>query len=466
MKYKPAIENSNFPPEVQIIFTNKCATAGCHNSKSYSNAGGLDLSSWESLFRGTNTGACAIPFSTTQSSLLLFTNTYPEFGVAIEPSMPLNQPPLSKSEVATIKNWIERGCPNKNGDIPFATHASTRSKIYITNQGCDLVSVVDAETQLVMRYIKVGHEPGIIELPHNIKVSPDGKFWYVCFANGAYFEKYDATTDSLLESVNISAGAWNVIKISPDGKQAFISDLASNGRLAEVNLQTMTLTKMWSSGLFSNPHGIAYSQTGDTVYVTAQYGNMLYRIIPSIPQIDNISIQKGIAPNLISNIIDPHEVLMSPDYSKYFITCQASHELRVMDAKSDTLVKIISLGTTPLEMAISVKKNQLYVTCQEDNNTLYPFFKGSVYVVDINTLSVTNTLFEKFYQPHGLVVDDARDLLFVASRNANVSGPAPHHISECGGRNGYFHVIDLNIMQSIISGSEISVDPYSMDIRN
>lgn len=466
VKYKPAIEDSNFPKEVQIIFTNKCATAGCHNSKSYSNAGGLDLSSWESLLRGTNTGACAIPFSTTQSSLLLFTNTYDEFGIGLEPSMPLNQSPLSKAEVATLKNWIEEGCPNANGEIPFASHASTRSKVYITNQGCDIVSVVDAETNIVMRYISVGHEPGITELPHNIKVSPDGKYWYVCFANGAYVQKFDAAKDTLIKEVNIGAGAWNVIKISPDGNMAFVSDLASNGRLAEVNLQNMTLTKMWASGLFSNPHGIAFSKTTDTVYVTAQYGNMLYRIIRDIPQIDQLSIQKGIAPNLTPNLIDPHEVLMSVDYSKYFVTCQASHELRVMDATTDTLLKVIPLGTTPLEMAISTKRNQLYITCQEEANTLYPFFKGSVYVVDINTLSVVKTLYEKFYQPHGIALDDNRDLLYVSSRNANPSGPAPHHISECGGRNGYFHVIDLNTWKSVISGSEISVDPYSVDIRN
>ena len=53
-------ENSHFPPSVQITFTNKCATAGCHNEKSYRNAGGLNLSSWEALFAGGNNGSVVV----------------------------------------------------------------------------------------------------------------------------------------------------------------------------------------------------------------------------------------------------------------------------------------------------------------------------------------------------------------------------------------------------------------------
>jgi hypothetical protein len=70
-------ENSHFPPEVQIIFTNKCATAGCHNDKSYFNAGGLNLTSWESLFKGSVNGTVAIPFSPSHSSMMQFVNTSP-----------------------------------------------------------------------------------------------------------------------------------------------------------------------------------------------------------------------------------------------------------------------------------------------------------------------------------------------------------------------------------------------------
>nr|HPI55616.1 hypothetical protein [Chitinophagaceae bacterium] len=169
-KYK-AVENSEFPSEVQIIFTNKCATAGCHNDASYQNAANLNMSSWTQLMKGGNSGSVVIPFAPAQSSLLQFVNTYEELGLINSPTMPLNDDVLSRDEVLTIRRWIEQGCPNKNGEIPFAADPQQRSKAYITNQGCDLVSVVDNETGLVMRYVKVGHDPIAIEVAHNIKVS-------------------------------------------------------------------------------------------------------------------------------------------------------------------------------------------------------------------------------------------------------------------------------------------------------
>ena len=44
-------DNSGYPEDVSEIMLTKCATAGCHNNISYGNAGGIDLSSWDALFR-------------------------------------------------------------------------------------------------------------------------------------------------------------------------------------------------------------------------------------------------------------------------------------------------------------------------------------------------------------------------------------------------------------------------------
>jgi DNA-binding beta-propeller fold protein YncE len=318
---------------------------------------------------------------------------------------------------------------------------------------------------MVMRYVNVGHDPALIESPHNIKVSADGKYWYVCFSNGSYFQQYDASNDSLIREVNITLGKWNVITLTSDQKTAFISDLSNNGRLVEIDLATMTRIKTYASGAFSNPHGIAFSQTNDTVYATSQYGNMIYRLIRSIPQVDNISLQQGVPPTLTPDKLDPHEIMMSPDYKSYFITCQSSNELLVVNASNDSVIKSIPMGNFPLEMALSKKRNLLFITCQEDTNPIFPFFKGSVKAVDLNTLSVVKTFYEQFYQPHGIAVDDSRDLLYVVSTNANPTGPSPHHASECAGRIGYFHIIDLNTWVDIITKSELSVFPYSMAVR-
>ncbi|MBK7689980.1 MAG: hypothetical protein IPK62_07930 [Bacteroidetes bacterium] len=459
----PAFQQSGYPEEIEEIIISKCATAGCHNDKSYQNAGNLNLTTFTKLLDGAVNGAVVIPFSPSQSSLMQFINTYEDLGLIASPTMPLNAPKLSREEVLLVHNWIENGCPDRNGIIPFSSNADEREKIYITNQGCDIVSVVDAETRLVMRYVKVGRQDNIPESPHNIKVTDDKKFWFVCFINGNWIQKFDAIADTLVDEYAIPNGLWNVVRITKDNSKAFVSDLSSNGQIVEVNLLTKAVKK-YGNGLFNNPHGIALSKNADTLYITAQYGNMIYRLIPALASNKAISLEKGVAPVTTTGLLDPHEVVLDNSYSKYFVTCQTSNEVRVMQTGVDTLLKVIPVGKYPLEMAVSKSKELLFVTCQEDTNP-NPLAKGSIYVIDMKTLTVVKIIKEKFYQPHGVAIDDKRDLLYVISRNADPNGPAPHHISECGNRNGFFHVININTWQRVSPTSEVSVDPYSADVR-
>ena len=85
-----------------------------------------------------------------------------------------------------------------------------------------------------------------------------------------------------------------------------------------------------------------------------------------------------------------------------------------MRTGADTLLATIPMGTYPLEMAISASKQELYVICQEDINPIYPTYRGSVYVVDLNTYAIKRKLYERFFQPHGIAVDE--QLIFSCNR--------------------------------------------------
>lgn len=465
--FDPGFDEGGYPEPIEKIIQQKCATSGCHNTNSAVNAAGLDLSTWSLLLRGGVTGAVVIPYNAENSPLFQFVNTYPDLGVMASPTMPINLPVLNKDEVITIKNWINAGCPNENGIIPFKENYSSRKKAYICNQGCDVVSVVDLQTMLVMRLIPVGHDPNLIELPHGIKTSWDGKYWYVCFNNGAYVQQFDALTDTLVAEAAVGIGNWNVVSVSPDNSMIYVSELSGNGKLAMIETRGMQVQQIISGpNVFASPHGIATTRNADTIYVSAQYGNMIYRVQPAIPKIDKISLQPGVTPVTTPQLLDPHEILMLPDYTKYFITCEASNEVRVMDAHTDTLLRVIPVGIYPKAITYSKVKNLIFVTCQEDNSTYAAQkAKGTVYVIDAQTLSVIKILDERFFQPHGIVVDDRSNELIVVSRNANPNGPAPHHTSSCGGRNGFFHVIDIEHWTVKKRNVELSVDPYNTDIR-
>jgi DNA-binding beta-propeller fold protein YncE len=457
---------NQFPDEVGKIMFTQCATPGCHTPTSKDAAGGLSLASWDDLFKGGSGSAAVIPFRHDFSTMHYYINTFPDLGVMLSPTMPYNNPPLSKDEVLTIQNWIDAGAPSRSGEIKFADNPS-RKKFYVTNQGCDVVTVFDQATLLPMRYITVGSGAGT-ESPHMVKVSPDGQFWYVVFLGGNYLEKYRTSDDTFVARANIGSGSWNTFMISENSQTAYCVDFSNAGKIAVVDLTAMTSASL---GPFSNPHGSALNATNDTLYVTAQQGSFLYKIpVADFSALSTVDLYTGGAP---PSALMPHEIKFSPDFSKYYVTCQNSGnpEVRVFQAGTDQLIATIPVGSLPSEMSFSTdpSKPYLFVSCTED--LFFSGKRGSVAVINYQTNSLVTRIYSG-HQPHGIEVDNAKKIVYVANRNASNDGPAPHHTTECGGRNGNVSFIDLNTLSMIPSSSggikkvEVSVDPYSVAIRH
>jgi YVTN family beta-propeller protein len=458
--HPPTDYRGEYPDDVRLIMEQRCATAGCHNDKSFSKAAGLRLDRWDQLLAGSTSGSVGIPYNAANSSMLYFINTDSTQGPTLLPTMPIDGTPLSAAEFQTIKRWISAGMPDKTGVVPFAENSAGRQKIYITQQGCDLIAVIDAQTNLIMRYIPIGVY-NKIETAHCVRFTPDGKYAYVSFTGGDYLQKIDVAVDKVVDQLFLGEGSWNLFQISPSGKEMLIGDF-NGGKMLLIDLEEMKIELSYED--LSTPHGIASTPNFDTFFVTSQYGNTVYRITRK-GQMREFSIDDK-EPNHLNNTYDPHEIIMSPDRSRYFLTCQASNEVRVMDAKTNKLIKAIKVGTYPQEFAMSKAKPYLLVSCEEEVTAEFPGYKGCVYVIDYNTLELVKRIPGPFYQIHGITIDDRSGKFFVASRNVLSTGPAPHHTSECGGRNGYYSVFDLNTLQPLNNRRyESTVDPYSADVR-
>ena len=104
--------NTAYPVEIDKIIVTRCAKSGCHDASSKDAAGGLDLSSWDRMFNGTTTGSAVVPYSARFSPLLYFVNIDSLDGLVGEPTMPLNDAPLSKAQYITLRDWIAAGAPD------------------------------------------------------------------------------------------------------------------------------------------------------------------------------------------------------------------------------------------------------------------------------------------------------------------------------------------------------------------
>jgi DNA-binding beta-propeller fold protein YncE len=456
-----------FPEDIGAILVTNCASSGCHDDASYVAEGRLSVESWESMFAGSRAGAAVIPFRTEQSYMLYFMNTDPVLGTAQLPTMPLNQPALSKEDYLKVRDWIEAGAPSADGTVKWADNPA-RKKIYAVNQGCDQVAVLDRDTRLVMRYVDVGALDGLVESPHSIRMSPDGRYWYLVFLFGNYIEKYDAETDAFVDRAFIGSGSWNTMDFSADGHYV-VSPNLDGGTAVVVDLETMTLAATYS--ISGNPHGVRFAPQGGAIYFTQQEDDVLTKLVyadlMNPDGIETIDLEQNIPRSNPGRAMGPHELVFTPDGLKYAVTCSYQDEVRFYQASNDSLLGVVHVGSYPVEMAIGLNPARLYVTCMEDT-TLYPGIalrRGSVNAIDWQAMQSTGALYPG-YQPHGLAMDEEKGLLYVSNRNVNVNGPAPHHSSVCGGRNGYIVAIEAPSFTLLLGFKhELGSDPYAVGLR-
>jgi YVTN family beta-propeller protein len=482
--YKQPIElYGGFPDDVGKIITTRCATSGCHNSSSYTAAGNLRFDSWDQLFYGGNHGAAVVPYSAANSPILFYINDNSANGALPGDS---RMPPvdagsaLSNAEYLTIKKWIDEGAPDRNGKIAFADNEATRQKIYVTQQPCDQVAVIDAERKVVMRYIKVGVNDNA-EVPHVIRVSPDNQSAYVCFTSGLFMQKINTNTDQItgqVQLVNIATGSpsWNILYVTPDSKKVLACNYLTTGSVVQYDAGTMTYQKFFDRMKY--PHGVTSTAGFDTMYVSSQWGNTIYKMPSNITDftlIRKISLD-GNTP--VQNdgrqpgYPDPHEIMITPDGSKIVVTCQSSNEVKVLDARTNQVLKTFTrtdgVGVYPQEIAISHKNPYAYITCSDTSNTQQ--YAGSVFIFNYQTMQVAGTIpanTGQFNTPHGIAVDDKNDVLYVVSINSGTSGPPPHHITSCGGKNGYYGIFNSTPPFAPINNRryEMLAGAYSADVR-
>ncbi|MBP6723143.1 MAG: hypothetical protein KA239_12495 [Bacteroidia bacterium] len=456
-KEEVVFKESGYPKEVDAIITAKCSISGCHNDKSKGAAAGLALETWDHLFEGSRGGAVVIPFRSDFSTLFYYVNTDSTLGLTLLPTMPIGRPALSRSEVLTLRDWIDQGAPDKNGFVKFSDNPA-RKKFYVANQGCDVVTVFDAASMLAMRCVNVGNSAAI-ESPHMLKVSEDNQFWHTVFLTGHYFQTYSVAENALVSEVNIGSGNWNTFSLSSDGKSAYVIDF-SGGTIAIVDLPNATAQTIFG---FTNPHGSALNPNNDTLYIVKQTQSGLYKLdVANLTGFDEIDLVQSFP---ASQELRPHEIAFSPDGTKYFVTCQSTNEVRVVSAANDSVIAAIPVGIFPQEMAFSLTHPYLFVSCMEDVGS-NPDQVGSIAIINYQTNTFVKKLYAG-YQSHGIAVDDANNRAYISNRNVSFLGPAPHHSSICGGRNGNVTAIDLNTLELVPDfQAEVSVDPYGIGIMH
>jgi YVTN family beta-propeller protein len=438
-----SVEQIRYSQHVQPIFKQNCLSSGCHNSRDRAN--GLELTSWESLIRGSDYGAVIISGHAHHSHLI------EHLEGETEPRMPLNRPPLPEEQIEFIARWVEEGARNDAGQRPYE---NITKKVYVSNQGDDLISVISTEHNIVTRLLEVGDSPAL-DVPHNLFIDPQKHFLYTSLIGSGEIWKFDIITDTFVGKAQAGNASANVV-VNPDGSKAYVTnwDITNpNGRAVQV-IDTATLTKLQQINVGLAPHGINFSHDGKLIYVTNYFSDS----ISILNAADNTEVARVLlAPDVNpvrSSKYQPLQVALTPDDRFAYVTCFASHEVRVIDTATKNVVAAIPVGKAPFLLEVTPDGQFVYVANQQSDNMSVIRVANNQVIATIESPAFAN--------PHGIAFTPDGRYAYVT--NENLTGDYnPHHPTEHGGNNGNVLVIDTRTFQ-VIKVIEVEVDPTGVAV--
>ncbi|MFN0156518.1 MAG: YncE family protein [Bacteroidota bacterium] len=444
-------QNTSLPPSavfsirVKPILDQNCGGSSCHGGGPRGFAGGLDLTSYQGMMRGSKYGPVVISGSSYMSHII---QTINQSDTTISPlssvTMPASRDPILERDVRIIADWISAGARDDNGELPFP-EPRPLGKVFFSSQYTDLVGVIDIQTGLVTRYVQVGHPLPLNQppqSPHNVQVDDQGKYYYVTMITGNTLKKYDAVTNQLVGEVAVGLSPAHVV-ITQDGSKAYVTNFNDGvGQVFVIATATMTVQKIITHPLMRKTHGARLSHDGTYLYVGNNVGDLLSIIRTANDSVvANLHVATGL-PSPGSFVYKPYQIAVRNDDQFIYVTCQGpiapanTGMLSVFRRDGDTFsfVKLLPVGRNPLQCEVTRDMRFVYVCNQAS---------GSVTVISADSNEVYTTIDSVGKQPHGIDITEDSRTVYVTCENI-VGGDPPHHPISGSRDPGFVAIIDVN----------------------
>jgi YVTN family beta-propeller protein len=245
------------------------------------------------------------------------------------------------------------------GSFPFdAAVTPDGTRVYVTNNGSNNVSVLDTATTTVVATVPVGTGPA------GVAVTPDGTRVYVNNNQSNNVSVIDTATNTVVATVPVGNGPYYVA-ITPDGTRAYVTNLNSSD-VSVIDTATNTVVATVGGAFF--PSDAVATPDGTRVYV-ASAGIM--------GVIDT-------ATNTLTTFSGAYSYLaLSPDGTRLYGTNGDTY-LDVIDTATNTVVATITDPNTYFgPMGVTPDGTRLYAGDSGGS--------GKMFVIDTATNTVVNS---------------------------------------------------------------------------
>jgi DNA-binding beta-propeller fold protein YncE len=390
------VENIVYSQHIQPIFNENCVR--CHAGTDAAN--GLRLDSWENLMAGSDDGEAVIAFDGDRSLLVGITSRL------VGGPHPLEQAAdtLTTREVNFIKRWIDGGAKFDGGVVPFE---DSRRLLYVPNELDASISVIDVETQLVIRNVDL---VGDFKLsanarPTHVAVDPDSNHWYVSLSGLNRVLKLDRL-NALVGQTDIESPG--LLATHPREDLLFVSraQTAVNPppKIGVIERSTMTLREVDIPS--SRPYALVADPRGGFVYTGSLMEN---RIMSINTQTDAVTFTLLAAP-----FHSFGQFAISPEGTRTVMGGQLTNQLLILDSSAPaSFVRVgdIEIGPKPGHPIFSPDGQYVYIGNGGTN---------VVTVVDIPNRVISGSIAgEGLAEPFGSAITPDGHLLFISNRNTN-----------------------------------------------
>jgi len=334
------------------------------------------------------------------------------------------------------------------------------------------------------RVVPIGIMPADIDGPHNVRVAPDNKSYYVSVAHGTPYGslwRLDVFNDTLIGRAPLEYFP-TTISVTPDGDLAFVANSDFYGDRPRVNMlsivHTPTMTTITNLPVCDMPHGVKVNHAGSSVYVSCMHSDELLELdistlsivrrvktgsghamtggghdldahkasaaAPSTPPAPAASAPTGASEHAghdmstmpmtgpkggpdLSKECAPTFVAVSPDDKTLYAACNVGYTMQVWDAATLTLIKELPTGKGAYNVEPSPDGKFVIVTNKKDQ---------SISVFDARTLAEVARIPTTKKIVHGIAYSPDSKLAFITQESI-------------GADPGAVDMIDLTTLKNI-----------------
>jgi YVTN family beta-propeller protein len=333
----------------------------------------------------------------------------------------------------------------------FTTAQTPAYRLLVASESGDIVTELawNGTDLRTVKVVPVGVMPADIDGPHNVAVSPDGKFWYVTIAHGTPYGtlwKMAVGADTLVGKAPLEMFP-TTIGLTPDGELAFVANSDFHGDHPRTNVVTIVhtgaMTPLTNLAACDMPHGVKVNHAGTRVYVSCMNSD-------EILEIDRLSFRitrrhktgegspqgmAGMHATAPTSAAPPAKdcaptfVSVSPDDRRLYVACNHGNTLQVLDAATLDLLKELPVGAGAYNVEPSADGTWVIVTNKKAQ---------SVSLVDAQTLAEVARIPTSKKLPHGVAYSPDGRWAFVS-------------VESVGADPGAVDVIDLTSRTRVAS---------------